>query len=94
MTLSEIADVLEGELAGCAVHFGSCSTMRTKRANIDDFMNRTKTDLLSGYRKEVDFIESTAWEMVWLYFRQSNNIHKDMVLHNQVEVSNIHISKR
>lgn len=40
--------------------------MRTKRANIDDFMNRTKTDLLSGYRKQVDFIESTAWEMVWL----------------------------
>ena len=40
--------------------------MRTKRANIDDFMNRTKADLVSGYRKQVDFIESTAWEMVWL----------------------------
>ena len=66
VTLSEIADVLEGELAGCAVHFGSCSTMRTKRANIDDFMNRTKADLVSGYRKQVDFIESTAGEMVWL----------------------------
>ena len=66
MTLSEIADVLEGELGGCAVHFGSCSTMRTKRANIDDFMNRTKADLVSGYRKQVDFIEATAGEMVWL----------------------------
>ena len=72
MTLSEIADVLEGELAGCAVHFGSCSTMRTKRANIDDFMNRTKTDLVSGYRKQVDFIESTAWEIIWL--TQDNKI--------------------
>ena len=72
MTLSEIADVLEGELAGCAVHFGSYSTMRTKRANIDDFMNRTKADLVSGYRKQVDFIESTAWEILWFNHIQSS----------------------
>ena len=58
VTLSEIADVLEGELAGCAVHFGSCSTMRTKRA---------KADFVSGYRKQVDFIESTAWELILCY---------------------------
>ena len=72
MTLSEIADVLEGELAGCAVHFGSCSTMRTKRANIDDFLHHTKADLVSGYRKQVDFVESTAWEIIWL--TQDNKI--------------------
>lgn len=41
--------------------------MRTKRANIDDFMNRTKTDLLSGYRKQVDFIESTFFELSLCY---------------------------
>lgn len=42
VTLREIADVLEGFLAHRIVYFGSCSTMRTKRANIDDFLNRTK----------------------------------------------------
>ena len=41
--------------------------MRTKRANIDDFMNRTKVDLVSGYRKQVDFVESTAWELILCY---------------------------
>ena len=40
--------------------------MRTKRANIDDFLHRTKANILSGYRKNVDFIESTAEEMVFL----------------------------
>jgi len=44
--------------------------MRTKRANIDDFMNRTKTDLVSGNLKQVDFIESTAEELQYL---QINN---------------------
>ena len=73
VTLSEIADVLEGHLSGRIVHFGSCSTMRTKRANIDDFMNRTKADILSGYRKNVDFIESTAWEMNILYHLLNRN---------------------
>lgn len=63
VTLQEIADVLEGHLSSRIVHFGSCSTMRTKRANIDDFMNRTKANVLSGYRKDVDFIEATINEL-------------------------------
>lgn len=67
VTLREIADVLEGFLAHRIVYFGSCSTMRTKRANIDDFLHRTKADILAGYSKDVDFIQATAWEMVWLY---------------------------
>ncbi|MFQ8804862.1 MAG: DUF6642 family protein [Alistipes indistinctus] len=40
--LPEVAEVWEGELAGCAVRFGSCSTMRTKRADIDDLLHCTK----------------------------------------------------
>lgn len=76
VTLSEIADVLEGHLSGRIVHFGSCSSMRTKRANIDDFMNRTKANLVSGYRKQVDFIESTAWEMIYLYSVGDTGVNK------------------
>lgn len=41
--------------------------MRTKRTNIDDFLHRTKADILAGYRKDVDFIQATAWEMVLLF---------------------------
>lgn len=70
VTLREIADVLEGHLAHRIAYFGSCSTMRTKRANIDDFLHCTKADILAGYRKDVDFIQATAWEMIWLF---SNN---------------------
>lgn len=67
VTLREIADVLEGFLAHRIVYFGSCSTMRTKRANIDDFLHRTKADILAGYCKDVDFIQATALEMRWFY---------------------------
>ncbi len=66
VALSEIADVLEGYLSGRVVHFGSCSTLRTKRSNIDDFLRRTKADVLSGYRQNVDFVEASALEMTLL----------------------------
>lgn len=56
--------------------------MRTKRANIDNFMNRTKTDLVSGYRKQVDFIESTAWEMALIKYVFINQLNKCRLLEN------------
>lgn len=39
--------------------------MRTKRANIDGFLDRTGAEQISGYRKIVDFVEASVWEMVW-----------------------------
>ena len=66
ITLAEIAEALTGHLNGRIVHFGSCSTMRTKRVNIDDFLDRTGAEQISGYRKIVDFVEASAWEMVYL----------------------------
>ena len=67
VTLSEIADVLEGHLSSRIVHFGSCSTMRTKRANINDFITKTGVSMICGYRKQVDFIQSTAEELNFFY---------------------------
>ena len=58
--------------------------MRTKRANIDDFLHRTKADLLSGYRKEVDFIESTAGELhIFNQVLQKENLRKYLILDNK-----------
>lgn len=65
ITLAEIAEALAGHLNGRIVHFGSCSTMRTKRTHIDGFLNRTGAEQISGYRKIVDFVEASAWEMTW-----------------------------
>ena len=66
ITLKEIANALEGKLADKIVHFGSCSTLRTSERNISDFITTTKCQFISGYRKDVDFIASTAFEL--LYF--------------------------
>lgn len=66
ITLKEIANVLEGKLDGKIVHFGSCSTLNTTEKNITDFINRTECSFISGYQKNVEYIDSTAFEL--LYF--------------------------
>ena len=73
ITLKEIADVLEGKLEGVIVHFGSCSTLNTTERNITDFISRTGCAVISGYMKDVPYIESSAFEL--LYFNVLNTYH-------------------
>lgn len=66
ITLKEIANVLEGKLKGKTVHFGGCSTLNTTEKNITDFIARTGCSFISGYKKDVEYIDSSAFEL--LYF--------------------------
>ncbi|MDL2212926.1 hypothetical protein LJC72_05775 [Bacteroides sp. OttesenSCG-928-D19] len=66
ITLKEIANVLEDKLNGKTVHFGSCSTLNTTEKNITDFIARTGCSFISGYQKDIEYINSTAFEL--LYF--------------------------
>ena len=66
ITLKEIANVLEGNLNGKIVHFGSCLTLNTTEKNITDFITRTGCSLISGYQKNIEYIDSTAFDL--LYF--------------------------
>lgn len=66
ITLKEIANVLEGKLNGKIIHFGSCSTLNTSEKNITDFITRTGCSFISGYQKDVEYIDSSAFEL--LYF--------------------------
>jgi hypothetical protein len=65
-TLNEIANALEGKLGGKIVHFGSCSTLRTSEFNINDFIIRTGCSFISGYKRNVEYISSTAFELMYL----------------------------
>ena len=58
--------MLEGKLNGKIVHFGSCLTLNTTEKNITDFITRTGCSLISGYQKNIEYIDSTAFDL--LYF--------------------------
>ena len=73
ITLKEIANVLEGKLNGKMVHFGSCSTLNTTEKNIIDFIVRTGCSYISGYQKDVEYIDSTAFELLYFEIIQRYN---------------------
>lgn len=73
ITLKEISNVLEGKLEGKVVHFGSCSTLNTSEKNIRSFISRTGCHFISGYKKDVDYIVSTAFELLYFELLQYTN---------------------
>lgn len=81
MTLQEIANALEGKLKGKIVHFGCCSTLRTSKENIADFLTRTECSYISGYKTNVDYISSTAFELIYFAALQNYRSYKNVRKH-------------
>ena len=65
VSLKEISD----EVGGCCektslIHFGGCSTLRLTD---DVFLMETGAAAVSGYRVDVDWIDSAAFEMLYMH---------------------------
>jgi len=74
-TLKEIADVLDGKLDNKIIHFGSCLTLGASETNINNFINKTSCLFISGYKKTVDYIDSTAFELSYLNVLQKYSLY-------------------
>ena len=50
---------------GRILHFGSCSTLATDHEDeIKQFLKQTKIKAVCGYRNDVDWLESAAFEVL------------------------------
>lgn len=63
--LDELATHLDGKAAGRVVYFGSCSVMADEHA-VEEFHKKTGVKAVCGYTKYVDWVESTAFELMLL----------------------------
>jgi hypothetical protein len=48
------------------LYFGSCSVLRASDARLQEFLAETGAGLICGYTREVDWVESAAFETVLL----------------------------
>lgn len=64
-TLDHLADILGEGAKDAYVYLGSCRTLLDSAA-AQDFVERTKVAALMGYRKDVDWIEGAALEVILL----------------------------
>lgn len=67
MSLDYLADLLGTRFKSWAVHFGACSVLETEPQMIRYFMDTTGVQMLSGYTKDVYWIESTALELLFFH---------------------------
>lgn len=63
---NDIERELEGTCTKCLIHFGSCETLNLCQKRIDSFLERTGAVAVSGYTKNVGWIEPLALELLYL----------------------------
>lgn len=74
LTFEAIADLLDGRAKDKIIHFGSCSTLDISGWELRSFWKKTGALAISGYTKDIDFIESTVLDI--LYFRKCQEYRK------------------
>ncbi|GAA1234136.1 hypothetical protein EEW87_000270 [Janibacter melonis] len=65
MTLDGLADALGDTAQGCYVYLGGCSVLASEE-DASRFVRKTGAAALCGYRKDVDWIEGAAFELIML----------------------------
>lgn len=64
LTLNELAELLDGSCKGRVIHFGSCSTLDVHGRELNAFLDRTRALAVCGFKTDVDWLQSVAFEML------------------------------
>lgn len=64
--LTDVAQRMAGRCGGRRLYFGSCSVLRASNTAIREFLSVTGAALVCGFTREVDWVESAAFETVLL----------------------------
>lgn len=72
VTLDWLEERLAGKCRNRVIHFGSCGTLATHGNRLRRFLQKTGALALCGYREDVDWMLSAAFELILLYEFQFN----------------------
>lgn len=64
ITLEQLAEMLEDKCSGVVVYFGSCATLNIHETRIQNFLKRTCAIAAIGYRQDVEWMFSSAFEIL------------------------------
>ena len=71
-SIDALADLLAGKCANRIIMFSSCSTLRIGKRMLRDFLEKTEALAVCGYRVDVDWLRSTAFELLLFSQMQKN----------------------
>lgn len=67
VSVEDLGQFLEGKCEGKIIYFGSCSVLNMNDKDIYEFKKITKAKGVCGYRSDVDWVESSAFDLLLFY---------------------------
>lgn len=90
--LTELVDKVGTRLFdGHLVHFDACSVMKNSDKELKEFIHITGASLVTGFNKDIDFIESLALEMIFIDYLRGN---KPLSAYNKAKKNHAELCKR
>ncbi len=71
-SLEQLGELLAGKCKNRVILFASCSTVKTDKRNLINFLRKTNALAICGYKRIVPWISSTAFELMLLAAMQDN----------------------
>ena len=66
INMPDLADLMLGQCQNRVIYFGSCSTLDDHGKKLNSFLRKTGALAMCGYKEEVDWLESTAFDLLFL----------------------------
>jgi len=76
LTLAHLSEQLEGACKGRVVHFGSCSTLDVNGHELNNFLRRTRSCAVFGFRTDVDWLLPATFDLLVLGYLQDVSFRK------------------
>jgi hypothetical protein len=64
VTLEALQEMMASRFTDWIIHFGSCSTIAVSKERLRSFVTTTETSMVMGYTKDIDWIESSAFDLI------------------------------
>ena len=89
LEVSELADMMADRCANRIIYFGSCRTMDCDRRRLQAFLQRTGAIAMCGYMEGVDWLESTAFDLLFLGKIQDETLRRRDSMESFDELMNL-----
>jgi hypothetical protein len=75
--IEKLAFLMSDGFVNWVVHFGSCATLNIQHSRISRFIEATGVAMVIGYRKDVDWIDSAAVDLILFdRLQEYRNMHQ------------------
>lgn len=64
ISLEVLSEYMGSRFRDWIIHFGCCSTIRVSKQRLNDFVEATGVKMVLGYTKDIDWIESSALDLL------------------------------